>query len=87
MHACGQAALTLQFGVLPCQEEDHGLQLAELAVVGVNVCDAVDPGTRRVGVTTRKAPSPLPTFHARLTSRWLESGLDGASRVSLKAEH
>lgn len=36
--------LTFQVRLLSSEETDHSLQLAELPVVGIDVCDAVNPG-------------------------------------------
>lgn len=42
----GQTVRTLQVWILPCQEADHGLQLAELSVGRIDIRDAVDPGNQ-----------------------------------------
>lgn len=39
--------LTFQVRLLPSEESDHSLQLAELPVVGIDVGDAVNPGGRK----------------------------------------
>ena len=58
----GRAARTLQVWVLSCQKADHGLQLAELPVVRVDISDTVDPGTQgsQSHLTKPCFPSSLP---------------------------
>lgn len=69
-------SLTLQGWVPPGQEADHGLQLAEPAVLGVDVRDAVDPGTHgaRYPEPTLCPVSPAPNPRPHQSLARLRSG-------------